>query len=530
MGQVVSWVCKTLSILYSFVTNTKAIIYDEQRVARVAPSEASENKRPEAKRVNSDANNERLRISCHEEPLITSSAFEPELQTIQSTRDMTPSIECPLPCENILSYTCDHNGGVITSEDGITIIVPKGAVRVKDKVTFYIAVDLSGPFTFTELQTDLVSSYYWIGVSKSYYFQKCVKVEIEHNGTCVPTYPVLHCCKEESLTMRPVDYQLKFFKQDDRQYCKFETHHFCSYCLADTYSKGNEYKGKRFAALDMTPSLNNNLYKKHISEKYFCMSLTRTEEFYNTIETSTRTQAQVESTPAMQKLLQPFSRMRYLQKYSPSSYSVSICDHNGGVVTSEDGAIKLSIPYGAIMDGHLVMFYFVTCLYAPFILRSCRQHDLASPYYWIGVSESYHFHKLIQVDIEHFAALTVACNPSHFQLLSCEDDDESFIMRPADYALSFSVQDGISWCTFHTDRFCSYCLSRKCTHAIITRTGAFFLKPKNFQSLDKFTVEVWFSFLISHCLKRNTELYTRKGMILDKDCSCTFDITYFREK
>ena len=168
------------------------------------------------------------------------------------------------------------------------------------------------------------------------------------------------------------------------------------------------------------------------------------------------------------------------------------------------------------------MFYFVTCLFGPFILPSCRQHDLASPYYWIGVSESYHFHKLIQVEFEHFASLTVACNPSHFQLLSCEDDDESFTMRPVDYALSFTVQDR-SWCTFQTDRFCSYCLFHGCNDPMVTKIGAFFLKPKNFKNANKFTVEVWFSFPISYCLKRNAELYTNKGMILDKDCSRIFD-------
>ena len=172
----------------------------------------------------------------------------------------------------------------------------------------------------------------------------------------------------------------------------------------------------------------------------------------------------------MPNLHKVITRMNYLQKYicSPSG-SVSLCDHNGGVVTSEDGAVKLTIPNGAIMDGDLVMFYFVTCLYGPYAFKqhveSHCQHDLASPYYWIGVSESY----------QHYAVVT-ACDPSHFQLLSCEDDDESFTMRPVDYALNFKIQDGISWCTFQTNHFCSYCLSHHChhDHQVMTRIGAFF--------------------------------------------------------
>ena len=215
------------------------------------------------------------------------------------------------------------------------------------------------------------------------------------------------------------------------------------------------------------------------------------------------------------------------QKYCPSS--VSTCNHEGGVLTSEDGAIKLTIPKGAIMKGDLPMFHFETSLYGKFKLHKAshhQQHDLVSPFYRIGVSKSYHFHKPINVEFEHFAVVT-ACDPSHFQLLSCEDDDESFTMKPVDNALSFSIQDGISWCTFVTDHFCSYCLSHRShvhpDHRIMTRISAFFLKPKNFQSLDKFTVEVWFSFTTNYCFKRNEKLYTDKGLILDKDSSCIFD-------
>ena len=36
---------------------------------------------------------------------------------------------------------------------------------------------------------------------------------------------------------------------------------------------------------------------------------------------------------------------------------------------------------------------------------------------------------------------------------------------------------------------------------------------------------MWFSFLIKHCLKRNTELVNNKGMILDTNRSCTFEAT-----
>ena len=107
--------------------------------------------------------------------------------------------------------------------------------------------------------------------------------------------------------------------------------------------------------------------------------------------------------------LSPLLQMKGLQNYSLSN-SVSICDHNGGILTSKDGNIRLNIPEGAIKDGDLVVFYFVICLYGPFILPSHCQADLASPYYWIGVTRSYHFQKPIEVEFEHYAVVT-ACDP-----------------------------------------------------------------------------------------------------------------------
>ena len=134
------------------------------------------------------------------------------------------------------------------------------------------------------------------------------------------------------------------------------------------------------------------------------------------------------------------------------------------------------------------------------------------------------FKKPVQVEFEHFAAVT-ACDPSHYQLLCCEDDDESYTMQPVDNDLSFRVQNNIALCTFQTYHFCVYCLSHNHEEPVINRIGAYFLKPKNFQNLNQFTVEIWFSFPSSKCVKRNEELFTKKGMILDTECSYIFEVS-----
>ena len=190
----------------------------------------------------------------------------------------------------------------------------------------------------------------------------------------------------------------------------------------------------------------------------------------------------------------------------------SSCDHHGGIIGSKDG-IKLTIPEGAIKDGDLVTFHLATGLFGPFVLPSRCPADVASPFYWIGVTGSYHFHKPVKVEFEHFAVVS-ACDPAHYQLLCCEDDDESYTMQPVDYELSFTVRGDISMCTFETIHFCSYCLCHGCKYPQTNKIGAFYLKPSGIQK-NHFIIEVWFSFPISHCLKRTKELYNKQRMILD---------------
>ena len=194
----------------------------------------------------------------------------------------------------------------------------------------------------------------------------------------------------------------------------------------------------------------------------------------------------------------------------------STCDHNGGILTSGYGDLRITIPEGAIGVGDVVICTAIS-LFGPYELSAHSQTDLTtarcSPYYWIRVSGAYHFHKPIQVEFEHYGA----CDPSHYQLLCCKDDDESYIMRPVSYELDFTVRGDI-WCTFQTYHCCSYCLFHNCKdHVGLNKIAALYLKPANLGKQLNFTVQIWFNFHISRCLKRVEELYTKKGLILDGD-------------
>ena len=207
-----------------------------------------------------------------------------------------------------------------------------------------------------------------------------------------------------------------------------------------------------------------------------------------------------------------------------NNYKFDSCDHTGGVLTSKDGDLKLIIPESAIRYRNCITFCIATNLYGPFVIPSKSPTDVVSPYYWIGISGSCYFQEPVQVEFEHYAVVT-ACDPSHYQLFCCKDDDESYTMQPVDCNLSFEVEDDISWCTFKTRHLCSYCLLHGCRDPKISKVTAIFLKTKDFQYLTHFTAEIWFSFPISYCINRNRELYTKEGMILDQKGSYIFEIS-----
>ena len=175
---------------------------------------------------------------------------------------------------------------------------------------------------------------------------------------------------------------------------------------------------------------------------------------------------------------------------------------------SKENGIKITIPKGSIGDGSSVTISIAASLYGPFVFPSNCRNGLISPIFWIYAP--YYFQEPVQVEFEHYGA----CDPSHYQLLSCEDNDKSQTMRPVDYNLDFTLRDdNIKLCTFQTRHFCSYCLFYCCCQPTSLSICASFLKPEA-KMLNYFSVEIWFSFAVEHCLRRNAELYKKKGMKL----------------
>ena len=61
---------------------------------------------------------------------------------INSHSPRSPTVS-PLLGSSVVSSTCDHNGGIVSSiKDGIKVIIPKGTIKEENSVTFSIAESL----------------------------------------------------------------------------------------------------------------------------------------------------------------------------------------------------------------------------------------------------------------------------------------------------------------------------------------------------------------------------------------------------
>ena len=106
-------------------------------------------------------------INVHTQPQYNSqgsveSSNQTERFKLQQVLPVSERLEIKSPfISNIMWGSCDHDGGVLISTDGIKLTIPKGAIKNGDFVKFYLATDLYGPFKLpSHDQNNLASPYY----------------------------------------------------------------------------------------------------------------------------------------------------------------------------------------------------------------------------------------------------------------------------------------------------------------------------------------------------------------------------------
>ena len=97
-------------------------------------------------------------------------------------------------------------------------------------------------------------------------------------------------------------------------------------------------------------------------------------------------------------------------------------------------------------------------------------------------------------------------------------------MQPVHYNLGVKSQGDISFFTYLKNHLGSYYILHNRKGPMMNRIIAFCLKQRNYQYLDDFTVEIWFSFPNGSSMTRNEELFPKNELILlDEDYSYIFE-------
>ena len=210
----------------------------------------------------------------------------------------------------------------------------------------------------------------------------------------------------------------------------------------------------------------------------------------------------------------------------------SAFDHSGGILSSQNGDIKIVIPKGAIAIGDLVKVYVATSLYAsseqfsfPSYVGLC---DLVSSFCWIGTP--YKFLKCVIVEIDIVAVID---DPKHYCLLSCKDND--LVMQPVDYDYEFETRETETVCVFETTHFCSYCVAFKEDHGEkeakdMRQIGIYAYQSEIKNGVDEILVELCCFIPLKECISRVREVQNRKGMRLLKPIATKLFYVCYRRK
>ena len=206
-----------------------------------------------------------------------------------------------------------------------------------------------------------------------------------------------------------------------------------------------------------------------------------------------------------------FSHKRgYKSFQSLTDFTLQEFDHNGGRITIEDYAIKVTIPNGAIAVGDNVKFKVSASLYEPYSIPEGYRPISA----YVSITcDRYSFYKLISVEIEHHAFISTTEDISSLCVLkTCENDNCS---EMHEVTKGYKYEIGSSFCTYYTCHFCSLCLAAK--SAVTTdRIMAYHYLPKDYQSVDEFKAELCFCYDLEPCRNRTKERFAKRNMLEDQ--------------
>ena len=177
-------------------------------------------------------------------------------------------------------------------------------------------------------------------------------------------------------------------------------------------------------------------------------------------------------------------------------------DYNGGELSIEEHSIKVTVPIGAIIEGHKVQIEAAASLFGPFIIPD-GYHPI-SAYVWIGTCSKF-IKKPLKVEIEHNIVVSEETKISELHILTASEKDfcgekagqKMFKMKKDTFNYQCQIND--TTFTVFSDHFCYKCLAIKENTNIPKRVMMYHYLPENYKSKKVFQAEVCFCYDLTFC-------------------------------
>ena len=187
--------------------------------------------------------------------------------------------------------------------------------------------------------------------------------------------------------------------------------------------------------------------------------------------------------------------------WSDCNITSSMFEDHGGVLSIKEHAVKVTIPAGAIDEGHIVQIEATASLFGSFIIPE-GYHPI-SAYVWVGAC--YEFKKNLKVEIEHDTDVTEETNLSELCVLTaseedkCDGEDNEIVYKMREDTCEYQYELNKLTCTLFASHFCPKCLAAKAKAESPKRIIMYHYLPENYKSAYDFVAEICFCCDLQFC-------------------------------
>ena len=182
-------------------------------------------------------------------------------------------------------------------------------------------------------------------------------------------------------------------------------------------------------------------------------------------------------------------------------------DCNGGELFIKEHAVKITVPAGAIAEGHVVQLVAAAGPSGAYSIPE-GYHPISI---YVLLEASYLFRKNLKVEIEHDVVVSEDTDTSMLRVLTTSKDGQNWLEMQED-TCEYQYEVNESTCTLFTDHFCSKCLASIDTVKIPKRVMIYHYLPKGYKSETECVCDICICYDLTFC---------------KQVCSCPCDIALY---